>query len=419
VKAVASAPGTATSSAPPLPVWLSPHWRRAGGLGALATVLLLLKWTLLVPPVYESQAVVVINRPADEKEPTTLRKLLALGGSGRERGAQEVQVEALPLDGQHVAFVCRASKAHAAHGRCGALVTRALGAKLARSVPRPASLPAQPLPFEHGWGIWLLSCAVGVAAALLWIAGHKLLHMRLHLPARALEGTRAGRVSKPPVPASSEVRSDRPSAIALGEGTLPEHLRTLRDRLFLLAADSCFVVGVSGTRDEADAKAIVAGQLALALAESEQVEVLLLEADFDQPAVHLVMDITMPPLAGFSQQIHQGVQQPGVTRPWTVVRRAPSLSVLAEGMLRTPGMMYSAQFSAAVAELRNAYDIIVVSGPAIGVSADVQAFADVVDGVVFVPLAQEDRNAVSKTASQVFRNKRFVSVVAPLQPDEA
>jgi Mrp family chromosome partitioning ATPase len=411
---VASSTGGAlTSSGPGSTSSIPPHWLRAGGLGALATVLLLLKWTLLVPALYESQAVVEINRPADEREPRAMRALLALGDSADIGG--DVRMDAVPLDIGHVAFVCRAASAHAANQRCGALVTRALAAKLARAVPRPATLPERPLPFEHGWEIWLLSCLVGVLAALAWGLGHKLLGLRLHVPERMLKGApNAPAAASAP---SAESRSDRPSAVALGEGDFSDQLRVLRERLFLLAADSCFVVGVTGTRHEADGKAVVAGHLALALAESEQVEVLLLEADFDQPAVHIVMDIMMPPLAGFSQQIHQGLQDAGSTRRWTVVRRAPSLSVLAEGMLRTPGMMYSAQFSAAVSELRGAYDIIVVSGPAAGSPTDVQAFSDVVDGVLFVPAPGEDKAAADKRAARLFAKKRFVTVMQP--PDEA
>ncbi|HEX6239706.1 MAG TPA: hypothetical protein VFZ61_02385 [Polyangiales bacterium] len=406
-----SAGGALKSSGPGPTSAIAPHWLRAGGLGALATVLLLLKWTLLVPALFESQAVVEINRPAEEREPRAMRALLGLG-SGSESG--DVRVDALPLDTDHVAFVCRAASAHAANQRCGALVTRALGAKLARAVPRPATLPERPLPFEHGWGIWLLSCLVGLLAALAWPLGHKLLGMRLRVPERILKGAPAAAVVVPTP--STETRSDRPSAVALGEGSFADQLKVLRERLFLLAADSCFVVGVTGTRHEADGKAVVAGHLALALAEAEQVEVLLLEADFDQPAVHIVMDIMMPPLAGFSQQIHQGLSDVESPRRWTVVRRAPSLSVLAEGMMRTPGMMYSAQFSAAVTELRGAYDIIVVSGPAAGSPTDVQAFSDVVDGVLFVPAPGEDKAAATKRASRLFAQKRFALVVEP--PEE-
>jgi Mrp family chromosome partitioning ATPase len=237
--------------------------------------------------------------------------------------------------------------------------------------------------------------------------------------ARAAAPARLSRTSIPPrstFPPGAKVFIP-PQAGSSGPDPAPrdstpalDHLRALRDQLYLLAADSCLVVGVSSGFAENTAKGLVAGQLAWLLAESEQAEVLLLEADFDQPTVHLVMDVMMPPLAGFTQQIHQRVQS-HVSGPWTVVRRAASLSVLAEGMLRTPGMMYSVQFSSAITELRGAYDIIVVSGPAVGEGADVRAFSDIVDGVVFVTDPRDKSDAPSRLATQSFRGKRFVSLV--------
>lgn len=425
VTSVASSPGQNSETAP-RGLLASPLWARAAGLGALATTLLLLKWTLLVPKLYESQAVVAMARSGDAVQPATLRALLAMGDKqGGETRPGAARVEALELDARHVAFVCRAPSGHAAYQRCGDVVMRSLGNKLAQGVLRPATLPAQPLHYEHGWGIWLLSCAVGLLAALGWGAGQLWWQRRNAASApvamRNSSPAAAERASKPPSAgaegrASSAPRSDRPSVVGSPDEMFPDHLRTLRDRLFLLATDSCFVVGVSGNRDEGDGKAIVAGQLAWALAQSQQVEVLLLEADFDQPAVHMVMDVAMPPLAGFSQQIHQ-VLQANSTKPWTVVRRTASLSVLAEGRMRTPGMVYSAHFAAAISDLRNAYDIIVVSGPAAGLGAEVQAFNDVVDGVVFVLTPGEDVATMSKTAAQLFRNKRFVTVVPPPQLD--
>jgi Mrp family chromosome partitioning ATPase len=310
--------------------------------------------------------------------------------------------------------VCRAPTALGANQGCGLLVARALASKFAGGVIRPATLPAYPLPFQHGWGIWLLSCAVGVGAALLWVALHKFRLLRMARQADA--PARQSRTSIPPrstFPPGAKVFIPPPGSAASKAGPDPaprdsapplDHLRALRDQLYLLAADSCLVVGVSSGLAENTAKGLVAGQLAWLLAESEQAEVLLLEADFDQPTVHLVMDVMMPPLAGFTQQIHQRVQS-HVSGPWTVVRRAASLSVLAEGML------YSVQFSTAITELRGAYDIIVVSGPAVGEGADVRAFSDIVDGVVFVTDPRDKSDEPNRLATQSFRGKRFVSLV--------
>jgi Mrp family chromosome partitioning ATPase len=377
-----------------------------------------LKWTLLVQATFESQAVVkVANQPVPKA--AAFAGLESLSEKARDQAASSVQ--GIRVNADHFAFVCRAASALSANQVCGALVASALGSKFARGVVRPATLPSYPLRFQHGWAIWLLSCGVGLAAALAWVALSKLRGAR-----HAGSGSgRRSRTSIPPrgsFPPNAKVFIPGQAAAAGGSGppgsdpaprhTTPglDHLRALRDQLYLLAADSCLVVGVSSAVAESTAKSVVAGQLAWLLAESEQVEVLLLEADFDQPAVHLVMDVMMPPLAGFTQQIHRRLQSQ-VSGPWTVVRRAASLSVLAEGMLRTPGMMYSVQFSSAITELRGAYDIIVVSGPAVGVGAYARAFLDIIDGVVFVTDPHDKSDEPDRLATETFRGKRFVSLV--------
>jgi Mrp family chromosome partitioning ATPase len=167
------------------------------------------------------------------------------------------------------------------------------------------------------------------------------------------------------------------------------------------AAVDCFVVGVTSGPDHRQLKSRLAARLAWLLAQSERARILLLELDLNHPSVDGVMQLAMPPGAGFSQQVQAQLHEDGPA-PWTVVRCTPHLSVLAEGRLRTPSVAYFPQFPAALASLRRHYDVIVAAGPAIGNSTDASGISDLVDGIVFaVPIGLSDPKAVA-TASQWF-----------------
>jgi Mrp family chromosome partitioning ATPase len=161
----------------------------------------------------------------------------------------------------------------------------------------------------------------------------------------------------------------------------------------------CFVVGVTGPGS--DLKARVASELAIALAHYRRV--LLLEADFQRPTLHQWMCLEMSLATGYSHQLRARVYADQGDPRLRVVECGPSLHVLAEGMMRAPGMILSREFEDSVMSLRAFYDLIVVNGPPSTAEIDLQALAGVVDGVVMcgqrgpVPL--------------VFRAKRLFTAV--------
>ena len=101
------------------------------------------------------------------------------------------------------------------------------------------------------------------------------------------------------------------------------------------------------------------------------------------PSVHRLMQIDMPAGAGFSQQL-RGRINGSADRRWTVVSCGKSLHVLAEGRLRSPGLLLSRQFTESLADLRNYYDFIVIDGPSGSLEIEAQALDSVTDGIVFV-----------------------------------
>jgi Mrp family chromosome partitioning ATPase len=218
--------------------------------------------------------------------------------------------------------------------------------------------------------------------------------------------------SEPPL--ASSVVCDVPKGWAphptLINSETSEELAALRDQLYRLASRECFVVGVSSGPEMAAYKSGVAGRLAWMLAEPGHARILLMEGDFDHPVVHRLMRIDMPIATGFSEQMRRRMNgsPPG---PWTIVRCAPNLYVLAEGLVRSPGLLPTVHFADSVNELRRAYDLIVIDGPAGGMSVDTRALDAVADGIV---LAGES-DLLDRAASW-FGKKQLMAVVSAGPP---
>jgi len=83
--------------------------------------------------------------------------------------------------------------------------------------------------------------------------------------------------------------------------------------------------------------------------------------------------------------------------------------VLAEGLMRSPGLLLSRQFSDGLADLRNYYDFIVIDGPSASLSVESQALDAVADGVVYV-CGKHGSPALAQLQS-LFREKRLQTVV--------
>ena len=131
----------------------------------------------------------------------------------------------------------------------------------------------------------------------------------------------------------------------------PRLRRGICEQLYPLAVENCFVVLVVGVQESAEQKSKVAAELALALAESGHPRILLLDADLQRPRVHRLLRVEMPMAVGFSQQLRSRING-SPERRWTVIGCGKSLHVLAEGMMRSPGLLLSQQFSDGVRAAR-------------------------------------------------------------------
>jgi len=188
----------------------------------------------------------------------------------------------------------------------------------------------------------------------------------------------------------------------------PALRRPVCEQLYPLAVEGCFIVLVVGVPEALEQKSRVAAELALALAESGHPRILLMEGDLQGPRVHRLLQVDMPISAGFSQQLRDRINGKDERR-WTVVSCGKTLHVLAEGMMRSPGLLLSQQFSDGLADLRNYYDFIVIDGPSASLPVESQALDAVADGVVFV-CAKPDSPSLARLQA-LFREKRLRTVV--------
>jgi Mrp family chromosome partitioning ATPase len=201
-----------------------------------------------------------------------------------------------------------------------------------------------------------------------------------------------------------------PDPSMLQSGSMRE-LMTLRDQLYRLAVNGCFVVGVTSAGGAASDKSCVAAQLASVVAAPGKARVLLMEANFDHPAVHRFMHIDVPFSQGFSEQMRRRMTAAQRT-PWVLCRCAPNLHVLAEGLVRSPGLLSSVQFSEALSELRPFYDVIVADGPLAQGTVDTCAFDALTDGIVIVGAVGSVPSELLEDAAKWFGRKQLMAVIS-------
>jgi Mrp family chromosome partitioning ATPase len=164
---------------------------------------------------------------------------------------------------------------------------------------------------------------------------------------------------------------------------LPEARRGLVREICPVLPEECVVIAVFGQTRAADAKSRLAAELALALADSGHLRVLLLEGDLQHPSVQRFMRMGMPEREGFSDQLRTRIDL-HVKRPWAVVECSASLHVLAEGLNRAPELVLSRPFEDCIRELRAFYDFIIIDGPLLSDVPSCRAIHDVMDNAVLV-----------------------------------
>lgn len=411
------------------------HW--TGGLWVTALVAFALPVWWRTMGAFESYAVLELKRPdlltreceQREKEHAgaavlvddlkLLRALPTAPRHGAELEAEPLTMAfagpatvANALGAERYELLCRARDPKEAQLRCQLLTDTALGLGESFRMITAPTLPDKPVPVSRG-SVVLAATGVGVLAGVLWMLGSALLMGEQKRPSSAPQGRPSTSSAPPPRPIHGKRPSLRvvPVTPASDDGA-SETLTELCRQVYLLATQGSFLISVSSWPLDREHKSRVAAQLAVALASERNARVLLIEADFEAPAVDRVTQVTVPPLRGFTQQMYlRGEAEQ--SEPWSVVQWSPSLSVLAEGRLRTPGLPKPDRLISATRELRKNYDIIVADAPVALRSADMRLIERFTDGVVFVT---GDASLIAETAPSLnkwFGNKELVSIVLP------
>jgi Mrp family chromosome partitioning ATPase len=157
-------------------------------------------------------------------------------------------------------------------------------------------------------------------------------------------------------------------------------LAELRDAVLKEASSRRLTVAVTGSPGSNRAK--IAASLAFSLAQ-KGVRVLVVEADFDQPELHDALDVSAPPRAGFSQQL-RGRRPDRQDAPWVVVRCSANLQAFVEGRMRSPGMLTSGAFDAAIRELRGQHHVVILHAPTLARPGDLRPLTALSHAVVVV-----------------------------------
>jgi Mrp family chromosome partitioning ATPase/capsular polysaccharide biosynthesis protein len=185
---------------------------------------------------------------------------------------------------------------------------------------------------------------------------------------------------------------------------------TLKDSILPHSQQAGFVVGiVSGSMSRTE-KSRVAAELTLALTESGERRVLLVEGDAEEPSVQRLMGVEVPMSAGFSLQLETHV--PGLAEPesWTVVHCSKWLDLLAEGGIRSDEALLTRKFRSCVMAIKDHYDIVVINGPLLTQESECRVLDGVADGIVIVGGRGEP--SVRERAERLLSPKCFTAVVA-------
>jgi Mrp family chromosome partitioning ATPase len=173
-----------------------------------------------------------------------------------------------------------------------------------------------------------------------------------------------------PLPAAADVMlHDVPAGWQPQINPSEPQVLALRDAVLAQGFSRQLRIAVTGT--PGSGKAQLACGLSCALAQAGA-RVLLLEADFDHPQIHQTLGFETPSGAGFSQQIMARLHSQHA-KPWVLVRCTPTLQVLAEGRLRSPGLVASSGFQRAVQELGQAHHVVVIHAPALERGVELRA----------------------------------------------
>lgn len=162
--------------------------------------------------------------------------------------------------------------------------------------------------------------------------------------------------------------------------------------------------------EEGEGKTLTSLNLALTLTRGEERRVLLLEGDLWRPQLHTYFE-------GFDGEqavpgLHQVLDRELPLAAAVVPVEGSSLEVLFAGATHMVGdKMSGRRMSEVLAEVRAAYEIVVIDSPPMGLLASARSLAARSDGVVLVVRAHQTRKRAVEKALAALGPERMVGVV--------
>lgn len=263
----------------------------------------------------------------------------------------------------------------------------------------------------------------GVSAASVSVATHRTVRPSIGDPAEGWV-TMPSRASSPPSAAEPEPRqsgfgsnviyhvrggtwSADPNVV---KSQTLERIRELRDQFFAEESSRGRLVRVTSGANSRYAKTHIAAQLAWTFAERSDKRVLLVEGDLDAPALHKVLHISLPRGFGFSEQLERLATNENGTSI-SVLSLSANLHALVEGKLGTPALFDSTGFVAALEQLREEHDVIVIDGPVVDELPDTRSLQRRVDMVTFVVAAGTSLPDAMKLSNRHFEGEKRVRTI--------
>lgn len=162
--------------------------------------------------------------------------------------------------------------------------------------------------------------------------------------------------------------------------------------------------------EEGEGKTLTSLNLALTLTRGEERRVLLLEGDLWRPQLHTYFEGLdgEPAVPGLQQVLDRELPLAAAVVPV----EDSSLEVLFAGATHTVGdKMSGRRMSEVLAEVRAAYEIVVIDSPPMGLLASARSLAARSDGVVLVVRANQTRKRAVEKALATLGPEKMVGVV--------
>lgn len=212
-----------------------------------------------------------------------------------------------------------------------------------------------------------------------------------------------------PAPLSTRLGAGLSRKVVVDQETDPvskEQYRRLATTLYATQAANGLKVVMVASALASEGKSLTASNLALTLSESYQKNVLLVDADLRRPSLHEVFGVPGSP--GLTDGLGAAED-----RKLSLHHVSPTLTLLTAGVPTSDPMavLASDRMKQLVGEARETFEWVIVDTPPLGLLADANLLAEVVDGAVLVVRAESTPYDIVQRTVAMLGRERLLGVV--------